>query len=152
MKWMLAGLLSAVLLLGLMGCGKKETADEPNKAAEKPDVTIDYGESELYTKEELDDAIAVIEAEFSTWEGCELHSLTYGGDAACSDENIEWLNGLEMKEQTEPFTQCILFSSSFHSPVEQRDAWDADTEYEGWQWWLGRSDGGAWELVTCGYG
>lgn len=152
MKWMLAGLISAVLLLGLMGCGKKETADEPNKAAEKPDVTIDYGESELYTKEELDDAIAVIEAEFSTWEGCELHSLTYGGDAACSDENIEWLNGLEMKEQTEPFTQCILFSSSFHSPVEQRDAWDADTEYEGWQWWLGRSDGGAWELVTCGYG
>lgn len=152
MKWMLAGLLSAVLLLGLMGCGKKETADEPNKAAEKPDVTIDYGESELYIKEELDDAIAVIEVEFSTWEGCELHSLTYGGDAACSDENIEWLNGLEMKEQTEPFTQCILFSSSFHSPVEQRDAWDADTEYEGWQWWLGRSDGGAWELVTCGYG
>jgi len=152
MKWMLAGLLSAVLLLGLMGCGKKETADEPNKAAEKPDVTIDYGESELYAKEELDDAIAAIEAEFSTWEGCELHSLTYGGDAACSDENIEWLNGLEMKEQTEPFTQCILFSSSFHSPVEQRDAWDADTEYEGWQWWLGRSDGGAWELVTCGYG
>lgn len=76
MKWMLAGLISAVLLLGLMGCGKKETADEPNKAAEKPDVTIDYGESELYTKEELDDAIAVIEAEFSTWEGCELHSLT----------------------------------------------------------------------------
>lgn len=152
MKRMLAGLLSALLLLGLMGCGKKETADEPNKAAEKPDVTIDYGESELYTKEELDDAIAVIEAEFSTWEGCELHSLTYGGDAACSDENIEWLNGLEMKEQTEPFTQCILFSSSFHSPVEQRDAWDADTEYEGWQWWLGRSDGGAWELVTCGYG
>ena len=97
MKRMLAGLLSALLLLGLMGCGKKETADEPNKAAEKPDVTIDYGESELYTKEELDDAIAVIEAEFSTWEGCELHSLTYGGDAACSDENIEWLNGLEMK-------------------------------------------------------
>ncbi len=37
-------------------------------------------------------------------------------------------------------------------PVEQRDAWDADTEYEGLQWWLGRSNGGAWELVTCGYG
>ena len=55
------------------------------------------------------------------------------------------------EEQTEPFTQCILFSSSFHSPVEQRDAWNADTEYEGLQWWLGRS-GGAWELVTCGYG
>ena len=127
MKWMLAGLLSAVLLLGLMGCGKKETADEPNKAAEKPDVTIDYGESELYTKEELDDAIAVIEAEFSTWEGCELHSLTYGGDDACSEENVAWMNELRDEETSpEPFTQCVLFESSFHSPVEQRDAWDAE--------------------------
>ena len=76
--------------------------------------------------------------------------IDYGNSELYTQE--EWLNGLEMKEQTEPFTQCILFSSSFHSPVEQRDAWDADTEYEGWQWWLGRSDGGAWELVTCGYG
>lgn len=152
MKWMLAGLLSAVLLLGLMGCGKKETADEPNKAAEKPDGTIDYGESELYTKEELDDAIAVIEAEFSTWEGCELHSLTYGGDDACSEENVAWMNELGDEETSpEPFTQCVLFESSFHSPVEQRDAWDADTEYEGWQWWLARSEGGAWTLLTWGY-
>ena len=134
MKRMLAGLLTAMLLLGLMGCGKKETADEPNKAAEKPDVTIDYGESELYAKEELDDAIAVIEAEFSTWEGCELHSLTYGGDDACSEENVAWMNELRDEETSpEPFTQCVLFESSFHSPVEQRDAWDADTEYEGWQ-------------------
>ena len=39
MKWMLAGLLSAVLLLGLMGCGKKETADEPNKAEPPPRIT-----------------------------------------------------------------------------------------------------------------
>ena len=31
------------------------------------------------------------------------------------------------------------------------DAWDADTEYEGWQWWLARSEGGAWTLLTWGY-
>ena len=61
------------------------------------------------------------------------------------------LDQVQRPEQIKGY-QCILFSSSFHSPVEQRDAWDADTEYEGWQWWLGRSDGGAWELVTCGYG
>ena len=123
MKWMLAGLLSAVLLLGLMGCGKKETADEPNKAAEKPDVTNDYGESELYTKEELDDAIAVLEAEFSTWEGCELHSLTYGGDEACSEENVAWRNGpREEGTSPEPFTQCVLFERSFHAPEGPREA------------------------------
>lgn len=144
MKKLLAVSLTIMILGTLGGCGKQDTQEPPK-------VEIDYGNSELYTQEDMDAAIQVIEAEFATWEGCELHSLTYGGDAACSDENIEWLNGLEMKEQTEPFTQCILFSSSFHSPVEQRDAWNADTEYEGLQWWLGRS-GGAWELVTCGYG
>ena len=129
MKKLLAVSLTIMILGTLGGCGKQDTQEPPK-------VEIDYGNSELYTQEDMDAAIQVIEAEFATWEGCELHSLAYGGDAACSDENIE----------------CILFSSSFHSPVEQRDAWNADTEYEGLQWWLGRSDGGAWELVTCGYG
>ena len=127
MKKLLAVSLTIMILGTLGGCGKQDTQEPPK-------VEIDYGNSELYTQEDMDAAIQVIEAEFATWEGCELHSLAYGGDAACSDENIEWLNGLEMKEQTEPFTQCILFSSSFHSPVEQRDAWNADTEYEGLQW------------------
>lgn len=66
------------------------------------------------------------------------------------------MNELRDEETSpEPFTQCVLFESSFHSPVEQRDAWDADTEYEGWQWWLARSEGGAWTapdmgLLICG--
>ncbi len=109
MKKLLAVSLTIMILGTLGGCGKQDTQEPPK-------VEIDYGNSELYTQEDMDAAIQVIEAEFATWEGCELHSLAYGGDAACSDENIEWLNGLEMKEQTEPFTQCILFSSSFHSP------------------------------------
>lgn len=98
----------------------------------------------------------MIEAEFSTWEGCELHSLTYGGDDACSEENVAWMNELRDEETSpEPFTQCVLFESSFHSPVEQRDAWDADTEYEGWQWWLARSRGWGVDapdmgLLICG--
>ena len=117
MKKLLAVSLTIMILGTLGGCGKQDTQEPPK-------VEIDYDNSELYTQEDMDAAIQVIEAEFATWEGCELHSLAYGGDAACS----------------------------FHSPVEQRDAWDADTEYEGLQWWLGRSDGGAWELVTCGYG
>ena len=107
MKKLLAVSLTIMILGTLGGCGKQDTQEPPK-------VKIDYGNSELYTQEDMDAAIQVIEAEFATWEGCELHSLAYGGDAACSDENIEWLNGLEMKEQTEPFTQCILFSSACH--------------------------------------
>ena len=96
MKKLLAVSLTIMILGTLGGCGKQDTQEPPK-------VEIDYGNSELYTQEDMDAAIQVIEAEFATWEGCELHSLAYGGDAACSDENIEWLNGLEMKEQTGAF-------------------------------------------------
>ena len=63
------------------GCGKQDTQEPPK-------VEIDYGNSELYTQEDMDAAIQVIEAEFATWEGCELHSLAYGGDAACTNPRI----------------------------------------------------------------
>ena len=49
------------------------------------------------------------------------------------------------------FDQCIMFISDFHSPKEGCEAWEADQEYEGWQWWLGRPDGGDWKLMTWGY-
>ncbi len=30
-------------------------------------------------------------------------------------------------------------------------AWEADKEYEDYEWWLARTDGGEWELKTSGY-
>lgn len=54
------------------------------------------------------------------------------------DENIE-------------FTQCIEFVSDFHSPKDGGDAWDADSEYTNWEWWLARADSGEWNLMTWGY-
>ena len=60
---------------------------------------------------------------------------------------LEAANGAE-----ETFTQCILFESSFHSPVDGGGAWYADQEYTGWQWWLARPEAGAWKLMTWGFG
>ena len=109
---------------------------------------IDYGTSELFTVEEMDAAIDVIMAEFNTWEGCEMHSIRYASDECCTAENIAWLN--EHGDGHE-YTQCIEFLSDFHSPVEGGGAWNADEEYTNWNWWLGRTDGGEWELVDWGY-
>ena len=41
---------------------------------------IDYGTSSIYTKAEMDAAIELIKKEFSTWDGCELHSISYSAD------------------------------------------------------------------------
>lgn len=119
---------------------------------EAPEVEIDYGTSELYTQEDMDEAIALILAEFNTWAGCEMHSIRYFSDECNSSENIAWMNSLsEGRELGKTFTQCIAFISNFHSPVEGGGAWEADAEYTDWQWYLAREDGGSWELMTWGY-
>lgn len=62
------------------------------------------------------------------------------------------MNELEAaNDAKEEFTQCIMFTSSFHSPKEGGGAWEADKEYTDYEWWLGRADGGNWKLMTWGY-
>ena len=118
-----------------------------------PEVQIDYGASSLYSREDMDAAIDLIVKEFGSWEGCELHSISYSSDDECNTEdNISWMNNLEeANDAQEAFTQCIMFTSAFHSPKEGGGAWNPDQEYTGWQWWLARSDGGEWKLMTWGY-
>ena len=133
-------LLCALGLLLLAACGDKK------------EVTVDYGSSERYTKEDMDAAMEAIRAEFDTWKGCELHALCYGGDAQCTEENLRWLNELGQAQQGEGgFTECMEFLSDFHSPKRDSGAWNADFEYTDWQWWLARRPGGEWVLLTWGY-
>ena len=135
------------LRCGDSGAEVTEVRDLPLDA-QAAQVEIDYGMSDLYTAEEMDAAIACIRREFDSWEGCELHSIRYFGDDQCTAENLEWLNSLGDGPE---FTQCIAFVSDFHSPREAVGAWNPDTEYTGWQWWLARTGNGDWELLNWGY-
>ena len=123
-----------------------------NLGADTTNIKIDYGTSSIYTKAEMDAAIELIKKEFSTWDGCELHSISYSTDEECSESNIAWMN--EMGKATdveETFTQCIMFKSNFHSPLNGGSGFNPDEEYTDWQWWLARSEGGQWKLMTYGY-
>ncbi len=126
--------------------GFEPTAQE---SAAADSVVIDFGRSALYTQEELADAVSVIETQFASFEGCELHSVRYAGDENCTEENLKWMNELNPDGN---FVQVAQFLSDFHSPMEQIGAWEADTEYTDWQWWLARSADGGWEVLTWGYG
>ena len=142
MKKILLVLAAVISIFSLTGCG----------SAKAPEVIIDYGQSAIYSQEEMDAAIRLIQEEFSTWEGCELHSIAYSSDDECSAENLSWMNDLEeANDAKETFTQCIMFTSEFHSPKNGGGAWNPDQEYTGWQWWLARTDGGQWKLMTWGY-
>jgi len=134
-------------MLGADGIASMLTPEESVMADASDAFAIDYGMSDLYTQADMDEAIALINAEFSAWTGCEMHSLRYAGDEANTAENLAWMNELGEKE----YAQVIEFLSDFHSPVEGGGAWEADTEYTDWQWWLAREEGGGWELLTWGY-
>ena len=111
-------------------------------------VKIDYGTSGLFTKQEMDEAILLVKKSVASWEGCELHTVTYAGDENVTEENVSWLNSLNGGAE---YVECIEFLTDFHSPVEAYGAWEADTEYTDYQWWLGRTEGGSWVLVSWGY-
>lgn len=124
------------------------TFEEYKAGKTVPEINYDYGDSKLYTKEELEEAAIQVKCEFATFEGCELHNLRYAGDECNTQENIDWLNSLD---EGAGYTQVAELLTDFHSPVEGGDAWKADTEMKDYQWWLARADGEGWQLVTFGY-
>lgn len=119
-------------------------------AVNETDVAVDLGESEIYSEEDLADAVSQIKCKFASWKGCELHSLKYAGDECVTDENLKWVNE---KDEDAGYTQVVEFISEFHSPVEDdgQTSWNIDEEYTGWQWWLARTEDGGWDVVDWGY-
>ncbi|MEI3175432.1 MAG: hypothetical protein V8S96_02460 [Lachnospiraceae bacterium] len=86
MKKIITVTLCIVLVLLFAGCGKNGDTSK---------VEIDYGASSVYSKEEIDSAIEIIKKQFASFEGCELHSLSYMSDEECNNtDNIEWMNDL----------------------------------------------------------
>ena len=138
MKKGFAFFAAVIMVFGLVACSDSIK-----------DVAIDYGKSDIYSKSDMDAAIELIEKEFATWEGCELHSISYTSDECNSEKNLEWMN--DLGDENAEFTQCIEFVSDFHSPKAGGGAWNADSEYTNWQWWLARADNGEWNLMTWGY-
>ena len=114
-------------------------------AAQESGAIIDLGESEIYSQDDLEAAVETILAEFDTFEGCEMHIISYAGDEESMD-NLEISNSLDRGT----YDECALFDSAFRSPKEQYGAWEADNEYT-WSWTLCRADKGDWVLVNFGW-
>lgn len=108
--------------------------------------SIDYGSSEIYSREEMDAAIDLIKERFNTFEGCKLYTIYYTDDDFCKKE-VDYVNTLSADGVT--YTQCIVFRTRFRSPIFGGGAWNANAMYD-WSWYLARTDGGAWELLTWG--
>ena len=133
----------------------KEIMSQPGLTLEEylagesaPEVSIDLDGSALYTQEELQDAMLAVKCRFAAWEGCELHSIRYAGDEACTQENLDWLNSLA---EDADYTQVMELLMDYHTAADIGGAWQPDFEYTDYQWWLARTADGDWEIVSFGY-
>ena len=102
-------------------------------------VKINYGNSNIYSKKDMDSAINIIINEFKKWDGCTLYTLYYTNDAR-SKNNISYCNSLK---ENANFDECIIFESSFHTSKNDNDSFNPDENYEGWSWSLARSNNGS---------
>ena len=128
------------LLVSFCGIAAAQETEEGD-----PGAIIDLNGSGLFANADLEAAAEKILDEFSSWEGCELHVLSYAGDPISAD-SLEYVNSLDGGI----YDECAVFDSSFRSPKTAYGAWEADREYT-WSWFLGRSGKGEWTLVTWGW-
>lgn len=110
------------------------------------ETKVNYWGSDIYTIEDKQLAIDVIMDQFNKFEGCVLYEINYTSDYYCL-KNLDYVN--DLADEGTIFTECIVFETQFRSPIFGGGAWNANRIYE-WNWYLGRTDGGDWQLLTWG--
>ena len=94
MKKAYLAVLCVLLAIALCACGKVN------------DTKVIDVDSDIYSQEDIEDAIDVIKREFFTeWSGCTLTEIYYAGDEYCEDYQ-DWLNRYSADE-------VIVLLSSF---------------------------------------
>ena len=112
------------------------------------DVKIDYGSSEIYTEDELKNAVIQIKCQFAFWGNVDLKSIRYAGDEAVTKENLAKMNEINPDAK---YTQVAEFLMDFHTPADVGDpTLKANSDYTDYQWWLARTADGGWDIVTFG--
>ncbi len=125
------------------------TLEEYLGKASSGDITEDYGDSDIFTEEELKEAFIKVKCLFASWEGCTLSNIRYAGDEYSDQEKLDWLNTLEGGGS---YTKAVLLLTDFKTPKEGFGTLKPDSDYMDYQWWLAINEDGEIDLVTFGYG
>jgi hypothetical protein len=123
----------AVLCIALAACSNRGSADN---------VTIEIGNSERFSTEEIDAAVDCVIRKFEDFEGCKLTELRY-------DEEY---SNTRAAEEYAPGT-AIVFLSEFDVGSEGGDgSLNPNSTYSQWQWILTREDASSeWQVEDWGY-
>lgn len=136
-KRFLIAFLAALLMLGLVGCGHRELP---------ADVALKDLDSQLFSRQELMDAVQLLVDDWSPKEFGTLQSIQYLGDET-SQKELDYCNQLPHKGAD--FTQCAVFRVQFHSPAQGAGTLNPDYDYH-WTWTFARVGEKPWKIVSYG--
>jgi len=132
MKKILAVILAAVLIFSFCGCGIPFTAEKI------------IGDSKIYSERDIEKAMNRVYSKFGRdFEGCVLLELEYDEEYSKA-RMYDWADQYDADE-------AIILLSKFYVAGENGSLALGET-YSKWNWILVRDFGGAWELMTWGYG
>lgn len=123
-----------VIMILVSGCAKNTD-----------NVKIDLGKSEIYSQEDLKSAAEVILKEIRSRKHIkQVYKISYCGD--------EYDASLIAGSLNKDYTQWVVFESSFKtSSSDKYEGFKPDSNYDGWEWCIARTDNGKWELKMDGY-
>ncbi|MDY4748015.1 MAG: hypothetical protein SO251_04365 [Candidatus Fimisoma sp.] len=134
MKKIVCIMLCILLVFSLSACG-----------GDVSEVNTHNVNSEIYSQEDINDAIDTIKKEFKrNWEGCTLTEIYYAGDDSSKDHQ-DWADRNNADE-------VIVLLSSFDVDSSGGDgSLNPNSTYSDWNWILVRTKGGKWQHVDHGY-
>ena len=134
MKKIVCIMLCILLVFSLSACG-----------GDVSEVNTHNVISEIYSQEDINDAIDTIKKEFKrNWEGCTLTEIYYAGDDSSKDHQ-DWADRNNADE-------VIVLLSSFDVDSSGGDgSLNPNSTYSDWNWILVRTNGGKWQHVDHGY-
>ena len=118
-----------------------------NNSGDSSQVTKIIPNSNIYTKQDIENAMNVVTDYFKNAENLQYCTLTelYYNEAISSDTSEV------LAEQYEAEEGIILISSFDVGAENKHSGLDANRTYNNFKWILVRSNGGAWTLETWGY-
>ena len=117
-----------------------------NRAGKVDEAVVEYGRSQLYSREDMNEAADILKEKFEEFNGCQLHEIFYIPDE-CGEDTRKELN-----EQGNSYAECMVFGTSFHTPKFFGNGfWNRDHEYTCWQWVFVKDVSGTWQLVSYGH-
>lgn len=112
-------------------------------------MDINISGCELYSKDDLESAVEVIEDDLANDRSISsILRIEYCGDTF-SQDNIDYCNTLN--HGLSKYVDCAVFDVDFKTKKHVEVGLEPNETYQDFKFYLARTDGGNWEILTCGY-